>query len=231
MESMKGWRTIVCVVLAGVAAGVKAIKGQIGLADVPDETFDQAVQWLLGGGAVFLVAKLGRIEEVLKQRFPFMLCIVLLPLCSLGCMDAPEPVLKGHDTAAECVRRAQWMNEQILENMAVKLRQERQAHAEFAMKKSYDQIRLEAAKNGGKIDAEEAIKFIQGELALRDQQLAEIEKLITNYMAAKAAADRESVLALQLMGELRRYDAAGVDPAKTAAAGAAALGEFVPGIQ
>jgi hypothetical protein len=305
LETLKGWRTIVCVVLAGVAAGLKAIKTQAGLGDVPDEVFDGAVQVLLGGGAAFFAAKIGRLEQALKDRLPFMLmlgCLSALALGACGCWAAPEPVVRGHDTAAELVAKSTKMHQQTVTGLAEVLRQERRDRAEDAMAATFNSVRLEAARSSGKVDAgtvtkdlqaindgqdavlvaitdkwqveaakggglvnfaaflrdletyaaarnaqiedvktklaaeaakptgqinaEEAIKYIADAVKSRDAQLAAIEAIIGKFAKASAAADRESALALELMGELRKYDATGTDAGQVADE----IGTYIPGM-
>lgn len=155
----------------------------------------------------------------------------IMALCGLtlsGCFVAPEPVLRGHDTAAECLRKSQQMNDATVAGLAEALRTERKSHVEYAMAKTYDKLRLDAAKTDGKIDAEKAIKDLSEAMQARDRQLSEIEQTIGTYRKARDAASREAELALRLMGDLRCYDAAGTDPAKVASEAATALGDWVP---
>lgn len=150
----------------------------------------------------------------LPPSTPTILALVLaLPFLG-GCFDSPPEVMRGHDTAAVCVQRASENYRTTIAGMAMSLRAERRVKAEYALKKSADNIRLKAAKQAGQIDAEEAIKYLQAAYDSRDAEIAAMEGLIAKYQQAAAAGDREASMALGLMGELRKYDAAGANPEK-----------------
>jgi hypothetical protein len=137
--------------------------------------------------------------------------LVCLPFLS-GCFDSPPAVMKGHDAAATCVQRASQNYQETIAGLAAALRSERRARVEYALQKSMDNVRLLAAKDGGKIDAEKVLKYVQEAYATRDQELAATEAVIAKFGKSAADGDREAALALSLMGELRKYDAAGVNP-------------------
>lgn len=142
------------------------------------------------------------------------LLVASLPLVG-GCFQSPPAVLSGHDAAALYVQRSAANYSATVDGLAQALRAERKAHVEYAVQKAMDNVRLEAAKDGGKIDAEKALKYVQEAYSSRDKQVAEMEVLIRKYRQAAQAGEREALFALELMGELKKYDAAGVDPVKT----------------
>jgi hypothetical protein len=156
------------------------------------------------------------IAAALKKMATPVLLIACLPF-SAGCMVAPEPVLRGHDQAVRSVRAAQTMNETTIRALQDALRGERKAHAEYALQKSFDNVRVEAAKDGGKVEAEKALKYLREAIDARDKEQAQIEAVIDRYDEAQQVASRESALAVDLMKAIRDYDAAGVDGAKAAA--------------
>jgi len=146
---------------------------------------------------------------------PVILVLVLaLPFLSCGCFDSPPEVMKGHDQAALCVQRAAQNYQTAVDGMAQALAEERRARVGYALQKAMDNVRLEAAKTGGQIDAEKTLKYLQAAYDARDKELSAMQAVIDKFRASAATGDREAALALSLMGELRKYDAAGVNPEK-----------------
>jgi hypothetical protein len=170
-----------------------------------------------------LLAKLGiKADTAAKTVAPLLLCAFLLG----GCFEAPPAVIQGHETAATCVQRASQNYNATIVGLEQALRVERKSHADYALDKSYENVKRDAAANGGKVDAEKALAYVRGAHDARDKSLATMEESIAKFRAAAALGDREAALALELMGELKKYDAAGVDPAKTASG----IVEAIPGI-
>ena len=132
-------------------------------------------------------------------------------------MNAPAPVLLGHDTAAGCVAKASANYGATIRGLEDTLRTERKAHVDYALDNSYAQVKRDAAANAGKVDAEKALTFIRAAHDSRERAIAETEARIADFEKAAALGDREATLALELMGNLRKYDAAGIDPASVAA--------------
>ena len=153
--------------------------------------------------------------EATVTKLPLLAMAVALPFMS-GCWNAPEPVLKGHDTAAACVAKANEISAMTHNAMAATLRAERAAHADFSLEQAYAAVLRDGQANNGKVDASKALEYIRTAHASRERAVRDMEERIARIQEARLAAERETRIALQLLGELRAYDAAGVDPLKTA---------------
>jgi hypothetical protein len=124
--------------------------------------------------------------------------------------------MQGHELAAQTLANANEIHRLSVESLEAALRNERKAHADYALQKSYDNVR--ATKDAqGKVDADVALTYIQKAQAAHDQAVADMEEIIAKYQKAEQAFLHEIQLTAKLMGELKAYDAAGVDPAQVAA--------------
>lgn len=209
-----------------------------GIAGAREMSFESAETWAAAIGIIAIVESVTK--SIMRRIFPdwmsleeatkinpltsrpplppgtasLLLAASLTAIFSGGCFIAPKAIDKGHESAATCVQRSRANYEATVEGLAQALRQERRAHVEYAVQKAMDNVRLEAAKDGGKIDAEKAVKYIQEAYASRDREVAAMEATIRRFRAAADAGDREARIALDLMGELRKYDASGIEPDK-----------------
>lgn len=197
-------------------------------------------------GSIGPASTLAAIAEAVKKALPMSL-LLALPFLA-GCLQAGPKVLQGHDTAASCVAKADSNYKDAIRGLSQALRDERKSNVEVAMGEMFAMIRAEAITKPcekcaatGAVDGKPcptcegaktitlipaaSLGRIKKAIENRDVQLVEIEKTIAKYQATAALGDREAGLALGFMGQLRAYDAAGVDPVKVSGQ----VSEVIPG--